>query len=212
MLLPTLMAPKTLTTWLTPSAGRRPQDRREPPAGLRDGDAGEALAPCAGGGLHGRVVQRARGNGEFCAFRTHYCCMESPAQDPCCTLTSSARWTRLHGDIFATGQRYYCPVCPARCKVAFGVVVELIVRNEGYYCRAPFPDPHVEDLKAMPLEQSPPNIANVDALLRAIPDVRPAGADWILTTAKDGVYRLNTEAMRNLPMLDWTMFLGAGAM
>lgn len=41
--------------------GRRPQHSRELSAGLRDGGAGGALASCGGGGIRGRVIQRARG-------------------------------------------------------------------------------------------------------------------------------------------------------
>lgn len=88
-------------------------------------------------------------SGEVCDGRTYYVCMAGGAMHPCATITASAHWTRLHGDIFATGQKYDYVACGFRDKVNFGLIVELILRGEVYYVKAPFPDPHIEDLKAM---------------------------------------------------------------
>lgn len=80
-------------------------------------------------------------NGELCAFHTLYLCMMGSAQFPCATTTASAHWARLREDIFATGQEYYCcNVCGAHYKTPYGVIAELIVRNEVCFVKAPFPD------------------------------------------------------------------------
>lgn len=75
--------------------------------------------------------------------------------------------------------------CGSRYKVNFGVTVEVIVRDEVCHAEAPFRDPHIEDLTAMSVEQTHPGISDAAALLGAIPEVRPTGADWILTTARN---------------------------
>ena len=42
------------------------------------------------------------------AFRAFYVCAAGGAMYPCCTVTVTSLWKRLHEDLVATGQRWYC--------------------------------------------------------------------------------------------------------
>lgn len=134
-----------------------------------------------------------------------YLCMVGCAQHHCAPITASALWAWLRDGVFATGPKY-CNVCGAHYKTPYGV----IARDEVDHVKPPFPAPHVVDLKAMAVEHTHPGVRDPTSLLGAIPDTCPAGADWIFMTMMPGTCRLNVDAVRRLPWLEWSTCLRAG--
>lgn len=60
----------------------------------------------------------------------------------------------------------------AKYKTPYGVLVELIAAGDILYMKAPFPGPHLVDLKSTAAEQSFPHVNDPEALLGVVPIVR----------------------------------------
>jgi len=136
-------------------------------------------------------------------FRTFYLCGRKWGEERCHTLTVSSLWNRLHQDPVASKQRWYCPVCQAKYKVTNGVMVELMCNGETSYVKAPYPPENIADLKAMAVEKQHAGITSVEALLQAIPEAHPVGADWLTPTCFEGTYSYQEAVFDEVPMLDW---------
>lgn len=118
--------------------------------GERRGSGGQQRRPLAGDAgarLHGvGCVRRAR----------------EPQQRPCgaraapeprlalpTSVAPSASWTRVHGDVSATRQKWCCDVHGARYRTTIGVLVELLHNNKVYGFLAAFPDVHIAKAMAV---------------------------------------------------------------
>ncbi|MFM7989580.1 MAG: hypothetical protein ACKPKO_60725, partial [Candidatus Fonsibacter sp.] len=89
----------------------------------------------------------------ICQRRTDTVNWEGNQNGRCLHLTTSKNWDRFKEDPLAPGQSYMC-ACGAGYKTLSGVRIELHIQGVGRcYCRAPVPDWHVEDSRAMLYEE-----------------------------------------------------------
>ena len=89
----------------------------------------------------------------ICQRRTDTHEWEGSQNARCLHLTTSKNWERFKEDPLAAGQSYQC-ACYAGYKTFSGVIIEMHIVGVGRcYCRAPVPDWHVEDARAMLYEE-----------------------------------------------------------
>ena len=80
----------------------------------------------------------------------HFSCFSSTAkvcQERCNTLAASSRWLRKQADPLAYKQVWYCPVCNARYRTTFGVLLQMISDGEERFVRATFPEHGLQQVK-----------------------------------------------------------------
>ena len=75
-------------------------------------------------------------NGTLSTF--YICRAGSP---PCHTLILSQCWETLKADPAASGQRWYCNECGARCQTKRGMIVDIVHDNIAHYCYTDLPPP-----------------------------------------------------------------------
>lgn len=103
----------------------------------------------------------------------------------CGLVYSSKSWQRLHDDVQATGQRYYCRgwECNGRrYKQTFGQLAEFVVDGNTYYSYAPMPPKDIEDIRARSLELSrkPKTPKNLwDSIVQYMPQPGASGQSII---------------------------------
>ena len=120
-------------------------------------------------------------------LRTRYICQrrtdtknwEGDQKGRCLHLTTSKNWDRFQEDPLAPGQSYQC-ACWAGYKTLSGVIVEMHIMGVGRrYVRAPVPDWHVEDARAMLYEEKYQPMTP-EELYEKVPVCRPTVGDIIL--------------------------------
>jgi len=90
-------------------------------------------------------------------FRAYYVCMAGGDDERgCCTMMVSTKWRRRHEDMVATGQRWYCRHCGAKCKTRWGVICEFVQGPGKPDCwlRARVPDEGTRDVRFLNVEET----------------------------------------------------------
>ena len=73
------------------------------------------------------------------SFNVFYVCTAGAVLWPCNTVISAMEWDRLHDDVTATKQRWYCKECGAKYKTKYGVTCEIIMGEKAFYALAELP-------------------------------------------------------------------------
>jgi hypothetical protein len=162
-------------------------------------------------------------NGGTYAMRCYYVCMaltgpwdfRNNVACRCGTLTRTDMWERKFDDPLATGQKWYCGDtnnCAARYKTKFGMLVEFVMGNQAFYCRAPICDFHAFDAKALLIQEKVAHLAltNPHDLLAHIPKVEPVAVGTHFRQVlrddgrpKEGVYKFAPDTFDALPEMQW---------
>ena len=142
-------------------------------------------------------------------FNVYYICQrkyDAEGKDRCNAAIQSLAWDRMIADPIANKQRWYCNVCGARYKTAYGVLVELIVKGntkEALYCKADLPPEDMKDLKAMCVQSKLRHANTPQELLAALPTLSPQDRGTFFTETKPGVFTFTTEVCDSLPKMEW---------
>ncbi len=135
-------------------------------------------------------------------LRTYYVCAAGGAY-PCNTVITAPTWNTLHPDPLATGQRWYCKCCYAKYRVKFGVLCEMMIDGQLYYCKAETPPHDVNDAKNMHLERTFKPKGTAREFLANLPDVVPFDKERLMaSTQYEGHYKLKVP-LEQFPNLSW---------
>ena len=145
-----------------------------------------------------------------CSFRTYCICRAGGAEVKwqCGAFILSDIWDRMIDDPMATGQRWYCKVCPAKYKTRYGVMVEIIVQGAAHYCVADIPPQHLQDAKFMSTQRRframLSTMTSAEQLYNVAPRARPMDRGAFLTSraVNDGVYTFNKPLFDQPPRFD----------
>lgn len=157
------------------------------------------------------------------AFRSFYICLAGGADYPCYTVIPSKTWSTKHEDPLASKQRWYCICCGACYKTKFGMVIEIEIRGQFYYVKAPIPPENLEDTRAMYLEQTLAPKSPED-LLQKLKDVAPHRNAILSPITMADVYgggktkfdpntfKIKADAYQALQDFDWQQIMNFGKM
>ena len=140
-------------------------------------------------------------------------CNQGAGWGCCNTLIESKEWDRFHADPLATGQRWYCGNCAGKCRLKYGLLLEVKMAGVLHYLLADSPSNHVKDIKGMMLEdQLGKTCQTAEELYERIPGIRPASTvffepieqGWATHKKLVGHYRItNMDHLESLPKWDW---------
>ena len=154
------------------------------------------------------------------AFRSFYICLAG-GTDQCLTVIPSKKWSTKHDDPLAAKQRWYCICCGAMYKTRFGMVVEIQIRGNFYYVRAPIPPDNLEDTRALYLEQTLKPSSPED-LLDKLKDVVPHPSEILRRITQNDVwgnqktrfdpdaFKLSANAYKKFQEFDWQQIMNFG--
>jgi hypothetical protein len=138
-------------------------------------------------------------------FNVYYVCKAGAALWPCNTLIISQEWDRLHQDMTATKQRWYCKECAAKYKVRYGVIVEITIGNRAFYAAAELPPWDIQDAKLMKIAEDYEQYKTPEELLAALPKIMPLDKKQFLTPTKNaGHFKFKADMLKNLPIFEWS--------
>ena len=138
------------------------------------------------------------------AFHVYYVCKAGATLWPCSALIESLAWDRLRADPAATKQRWYCKQCYSRYKAKYGVCVEIVMNNRAFYSLAELPPFDLQDAKLMMIEENYQEHKTPEALLAALPRIKPLDRSAFLTpTQHDGHYKFDGEMLKTIPTFEW---------
>ena len=132
-------------------------------------------------------------------------CLAGGAAYPCGHTIRSDVWDRLHQNMSATGQRWYCSVCKARYKTAWGVICEIVMPERSLYSTADIPPHSIEDAKRMCVERRFKHARTPQELLDMLPRAKPFDNGAFLQPKPnlEGVYKFDVALFRTVEKLDW---------
>ena len=141
-------------------------------------------------------------------MRVFYDCEAGGKGYECCTMILSKHWGQLHKEFTATGQRWYCKRCGTRYRTKFGVIIEIVIKGVPYYARATFPEGDWLDVKFLAVERAFSGYSSGQALLDALPEVKPLDKGMVLEEVKgmEGVYRYSMKMFAGIPLMEWDNF------
>jgi hypothetical protein len=117
-------------------------------------------------------------------MRFFFMCLSGHADTPCMTIQQSKEWKTKSGDpLWPKG--WTCP-CGTTYRTKYGVIVEIVAPGiDGIlYCRAPVPDEHVNDMRAM-MHEDVLKPATPLALYGAVPECKPSSTSMIVKKERD---------------------------
>ena len=132
--------------------------------------------------------------------------------DPCCRVSPSKRWRRLHEDATQSGQRYYCiGNCGKKHQAGWGQLVEVKRMNERgvlemFYMRSEVPPWDAEDVRAMHMEETVAvGATSAIALFNRIRSIQPTQSELVIPdpTADDQYMLRSKDEFFNLPEWSW---------
>ncbi|MCP4811297.1 MAG: hypothetical protein GY888_02220, partial [Planctomycetaceae bacterium] len=97
------------------------------------------------------------------------------------------------------------PVCSARYKTKYGVLCEINLGGQLYYCLATFPDTEHQDAKWMMIEERFGQCQTAQELLNTIPTVRPLTEGEVLkpVPGQEGVWKFTAGTFKGIDILEW---------
>ena len=113
------------------------------------------------------------------------------------------KWDRMFEDPIAEMQRWYCNICGTRYLTKYGVLIEIGRGNMALYCQGEIPPQCLYDARGMLLAMKYSMCKTPEALLDALPQIKPLGRGQFLTDVGGGVYSFNKESFRGLPKFEW---------
>lgn len=148
-------------------------------------------------------------------FNVYYMCRAGPALWPCNTVIESQAWDRLHQSAYACKQRWYCGMCNAKYKTRYGVMVEIMLVQDGkqvaMYALGELPPFDLQDAKLMKIEQDFTEYKTPEDLLNALPKVAPMDkATFIKPTGVPGHYSVDDHMFAQLPKFEWNQMYNLG--
>jgi hypothetical protein len=126
-------------------------------------------------------------------FNVYYVCKAGAALWPCNTLIISQEWDRLHQDMTATKQRWYCKECTAKYKVKYGVMVEITIDSRAFYAVAELPPWDIQDAKLMKIAEDYEQYKTPEELLAALPKIMPLDKKQFLMPTKNRATSSSTQ-------------------
>jgi hypothetical protein len=143
-------------------------------------------------------------------MRFYFICLGGGTETPCMTIQQSKDWQTKSDDPLRP-KGYMCP-CGTTYKTKYGIIVEIVTPGvDGIlYCRAPVPDEHINDMRAM-LHESKLKPMTPEALYQAVPACKPSITSLIVERKTDCHGNLcgNRRTFRSkkdyqdLPEFDW---------
>ena len=138
------------------------------------------------------------------AIRTFYICTAKWGQERCRTLATSSRWLRKQADPLAYKQVWYCPVCGAKYRTTFGVILQMISGGQEKFVRATFPEHGMQQVKWTSVQRSYRQATTAEELLAAIPEAALAPSVAIQPVdGTKGAYSFNDKALMDIPCFKW---------
>ena len=138
------------------------------------------------------------------AVRAFYVCTAKVGQERCNTLSVSSRWLRKQADPLAYKQVWYCPVCNARYKTTFGVMLQMVNAGEERFVRATFPEHGLQQVKWSSVQRTYRQATTPEELLAAIPEAALAPSAHVQPVdGKEGAYFFDDVAFDGLPCFEW---------
>jgi hypothetical protein len=149
--------------------------------------------------------------GSRSSFRYYFVCLAGGSQWRCMHAMTSKGWRTKHdaSQGWVKGQRWYCPICSAGFKTAFGVLVEVHVNGQLHYMRAKIPDDTSLDIQALNAERKhfKQGMASAE-LFNALPTFHMAVSTFVQETHIPGAFKLRAASFfDSLPVFDWVEVL-----
>ena len=145
-------------------------------------------------------------------FSAYYLCLGGAgvAGGKCGTVTASQHWDMFKPDPMATRRRWYCPVCNKKYTTTFGLIVEIIGLAgpaNGHYAHAEFPPQALLDSRFMMIERQFEPYKTPEALLKALPIVKPLERTILQPTIFSHSWRIDMDVLDQLSTLRWFQLL-----
>jgi hypothetical protein len=126
-------------------------------------------------------------SGTYCTvqyMRFFFMCLSGHAETPCMTIQQSKEWKIKSGNPICP-QGWTCP-CGTNYRTKYGVIVEIVAPGvDGIlYCRAPVPDEHVNEMRAI-MHELKLKPTSPMALYRAVPVCKPSNTILIIKKERD---------------------------
>ena len=94
-------------------------------------------------------------------------------------------------------------MCFARYKTRYGCLIEIVRAGVAMYCQAELPPPDLYDAKGMIIQERFKGVKDPEALLNAIPEVRPVAASCFQQVG-EGIYKImDADAIAALERFQW---------
>ena len=149
----------------------------------------------------------------------YYICQrkwDAQGLDRCNAASKSEGWSPKSDDPNAPAQRWYCPVCGARYRAAYGVLVEILLKGDtekAIYCKADLPPGNMYHLMTLCAQG---RVTHVDDMLPEPADAiqeslrmqgrshafLPQNRDDFFTEIVPGVFTFSG-GVRGLPTVHW---------
>ena len=138
------------------------------------------------------------------SFNCFYVCKAGAVLWECNTLITATEWERLHDDVTATKQRWYCKECHAKYKTKYGVMVEITMGERAFYALAELPSMQIYDAKLMAVQEMYEKYKTPQEFLAALPQIKPLDRNKFLKpTLNPGHFKFNAEMIKDVPKFQW---------